>query len=174
MDIYIIYTMLAVILIGIIVIAVLLRDYIKDRKNAPTSKKIEPNKTHSIKPAPTLKKTNQPITQFKPDALPEGVALDENNLPYCINKISKSTINYGKRFNAYAVQGGKCYHRRSCKQLQGKKAIMTMHIYQAIISPLKPCSYCKPKTKIDDWYLKLFPDADHKNTNYYELNVHKN
>lgn len=91
--------------------------------------------------------------------VPKGIAFDENYLPYRINRSEKKTkLNFGFGFNAYILKGSRCYHKKSCKQITGKKNIRVQHIYDAIINPrLHPCSYCKPNSQIDEWYIKMFP-----------------
>lgn len=91
--------------------------------------------------------------------VPKGIAFDENYLPYRINRSKKKTkSNFGFGFNAYILKGSRCYHKKSCKQITGKKNIRVQHIYDAIINPrLHPCSYCNPNSQIDEWYIKMFP-----------------
>lgn len=89
----------------------------------------------------------QQMTLFTaPTRLPEGYAVDENGLPYKANK----QYGWGREFNAFVTDGGKCYHRSKCKVLEGKKKRL-VHRYKAM-EKYKPCELCKPRTDVADWW----------------------
>ncbi len=85
----------------------------------------------------------------------DKIAIDESGLPYVKDRVYES--GWGHRFNVFVTKSGKCYHNRKCPTLN-HKTVSAMHLYMAICDDkLEPCPVCKPKTKIDDWYLKQLP-----------------
>ncbi len=91
-----------------------------------------------------VSETNQTTTK-----LPSGIALDDENLPYCTNR----KYGYGKRFNAFIVPNGECYHISKCPLIKGHHKTV-IHRYEAI-KKYKPCKYCNPNNQIDNWYTEL-------------------
>lgn len=80
--------------------------------------------------------------------IPEGTAIDENGLPYLINR----QYGYGRLYNAFVTKSGNHYHRSRCPEILGHKK-KCIHRYDAIKS-YQPCLRCKPLRHVDDWYLE--------------------
>ena len=81
-------------------------------------------------------------------AIPNGYAIGSDGLPYKTNR----QYGWGREFNVFVTNNGEHYHRSRCKIIKTKKRKL-MHRYNAI-KIYKPCTYCKPKAYIDDWYIK--------------------
>lgn len=99
-----------------------------------------PDKTE---PQPTTK------TQKNNTLIPNGYALDANGLPYKTNCV----YGWGREFNAFVTPAGSHYHRSSCRRIKGKHKKL-IHRYEAM-KKYSPCTQCKPKNYIDDWFKAL-------------------
>lgn len=83
--------------------------------------------------------------------IPSSVDLDENLLPYAVNREGNG---YGRRFNAFIFDGDLThYHKSKCTIIKGNKKTL-LHRYVAIQN-YKSCEKCSPKDNIDDWYIKF-------------------
>lgn len=102
-----------------------------------------------------MKNSLKPRELWDISMIPDNVDISENNLPCAKNKL----YGYGKRFNVYYTGSGNCYHNRKCPSLKNSKSKAIIHRYAAVEGGMTPCSICKPKTYIDDWY-KGFIDAN--------------
>jgi hypothetical protein len=89
--------------------------------------------------------------------IPEGTAIDENGLPYLINR----QYGYGRLYNAFVTKSGNHYHRSRCPEILGHKK-KCIHRYNAIKS-YQPCIRCKPLRHVDDWYLEYIEIEKTKN-----------
>lgn len=89
--------------------------------------------------------------------IPEGTAIDENGLPYLVNR----QYGYGRLYNAFVTKSGNHYHRSRCPEILGRKK-KCIHRYNAIKS-YQPCIRCKPLRHVDDWYLEYIEIEKTKN-----------
>ena len=80
--------------------------------------------------------------------IPNGYAIGSDGLPYKTNR----QYGWGREFNVFVTNNGEHYHRSKCKIIKARKRKL-MHRYNAI-KRYKPCTYCKPKAYIDEWYIK--------------------
>ena len=101
-------------------------------------------------PPKTIVHTETVSTQKQKNtsAIPDGYAIGSDGLPYKTNR----QYGWGREFNVFVTNNGEHYHRGRCKIIKTKKRKL-MHRYNAI-KIYKPCTYCKPKAYIDDWYIK--------------------
>ncbi|MDD6564238.1 MAG: YHYH domain-containing protein [Clostridiales bacterium] len=101
-------------------------------------------------PPKTIVHTETVSTQKQKNtsAIPDGYAIGSDGLPYKTNR----QYGWGREFNVFVTNNGEHYHRSRCKIIKAKKRKL-MHRYNAI-KIYKPCTYCKPKAYIDDWYIK--------------------
>lgn len=109
---------------------------------------------------------NIDIDELKLDAnsvtardLPYGVAIDEKGLPYKTDRVYMA--GWGKQFNAFITPEGVCYHKRKC-QCCYRHDYKCIHVYTAIKEGYRACEVCKPKGKIDDWYIDLVKKQNSK------------
>ena len=86
--------------------------------------------------------------QKKTSVIPNGYAIGSDGLPYKTNR----QYGWGREFNVFVTNNGEHYHRSKCKIIKGKKKKL-MHRYNAI-KRYEPCTYCKPKGYIDEWYIE--------------------
>ena len=108
-----------------------------------------------IQQPPQQYQPRKPISeQFTTDLMsnripgkPDNVGIDENGLPYLLNR----QYGWGRTYNAFVVAGGNKYHRSKCSILKHKDK-KCIHRYIAMQN-YEPCSICKPRTDIEMWYL---------------------
>ena len=111
----------------------------------------EDRKTNSPIPKEIPTVIHSPKYEIISSVIPDGITLDENDLPYVINR----KYGYGKQFNAFVTKYSDCYHRSKCPSIRYHKKTV-IHRYEAI-KKYRPCSFCKPIDHIDGWY-KLYLD----------------
>ena len=116
---------------------------------------------HDIQFIQKIKEENNKLLEAldkKQQALiPEGTAIDENGLPYLVNR----QYGYGRLYNAFVTKSGNHYHRSRCPEILGRKK-KCIHRYDAIKS-YQPCIRCKPLSHVDDWYLEYIEIEKTKN-----------
>ncbi|MEE0896246.1 MAG: YHYH domain-containing protein [Acutalibacteraceae bacterium] len=132
--------------------------------DVPPKKDKLPNKLNVIdeyQMAQAIKEDNNKLFEAldkKQQALiPEGTAIDENGLPYLVNR----QYGYGRLYNAFVTKSGNHYHRSRCPEILGRKK-KCIHRYDAIKS-YQPCIRCKPLCHVDDWYLEYIEIEKTKN-----------
>lgn len=94
------------------------------------------------------KKRQEERLRVQKALLPANTAIDEDGLPYLINR----EYGYGKLYNAFITESGTHFHRSRCPRISGHKKIC-IHRYEAV-KKYTPCSECNPINYIDEWYLR--------------------
>lgn len=104
----------------------------------------------ATKITPVAEKANaEPLKKAtKSVSIPAGYEIGSDALPYKTNR----QYGWGREFNVFVTNNGEHYHRSKCKTIKNKKRKL-MHRYNAI-KRYKPCTYCKPKGYIDEWYIE--------------------
>lgn len=143
-------TALIVILSVVFIIAIAVIYKLVSKQNTDTVYNKYEIQNNIILPVKVVKTTNENNSAKQLSALPKDVALDDKGLPYKINR--KYLDGWGKQFNAFVTLNGEYYHKSKCRCCKGH-TYKCIHVYNAIKAGYKPCQICKPKDKIDDWYL---------------------
>lgn len=124
---------------------------------------VKNNKSNGVSP-PTLSETpllsESPSVEISMISVPEGYSIDGQGLPYKQNRV----YGWGKEFNVFVTSTGKYFHRSKCPKIKGKNK-MLLHRYNAMLK-YTPCPHCKPKSYINDWYLKKFSDSPFITNNF--------
>lgn len=146
---------IAVVLIGLIVSGIY-----SERKKKNTEPTVTEQK-EELPPPPT------PVTHERQAPIPDGVGIDDDLLPYRLNR----TYGYGKEYNVFVTPKSKYYHTSRCKFVKGRNKTV-IHRYVARQN-LPPCPNCirEKKKGVDDWYKKAFPNSTWINKDFEQLSL---